>query len=267
VIASRRLEPRATLTRRPLPERDETIARLSIAERRVAAATWHGRAESELRAAGSFAHVAVTLGAVGAAPDLIALAHRAISDELRHATLCHQVATAFAGRALPPPRRLPATVPRHADASPGLRRILHVVGMCCLNETTGSAFLETCRAGARAPLASRALHELLADEIDHARIGWALISAADAETRDALARWLPHLLAANLAAWRRRPRRAITAALVEHGCPHWDTVDDAVVAAIDDLLLPGFALLGVDIAPARAWLARNRSVHTASTHD
>lgn len=257
MIAARRLAPRDQLTRLPLPAHDPTIAALTSEERATAAAIWAGRSEAELRAAGSFAYLAGTLADACAPAELVELARRAIHDERRHAQICWQVACAFAGRDLPLPRKLPLRVPQHADARPELERVLHVIGMCCLNETTGNAFLELCRDGARGSLAIAALHELACDEIDHARLGWAFLAspAVSLETRGELAAWLPKLLAENLSAWRERPRRAVSAALVAQGCPSWDAVDAAVLAAISDLLLPGFELIGVDTAAARAWLA------------
>lgn len=245
MIITRRLAPRTELTRRPLPIDDPTIAALSVAERRVAVAVWYGRAEAELRASGSFEHVAGELVAAAAPPELVALARRAVADERRHSTICWRVASAFAGTTLPPPHRLPVAIPALVGASESLRRILHVIGMSCLNETTGSAFLEVCRDGARGPLVCTALHELLTDEIDHARLGWAFAATLDAATRAEVAGWLPSLVAANLEMWRQRPHRPITDALVAQGCPRWADVDAAVVAAIDDLLTPGFALVGL----------------------
>lgn len=63
--------------------------------------------------------------------------------------------------------------------------------------------------------------------------------------RVAVASWVPALIEANLRAWRDRPRYAITDRLVEHGCPRWEDVDAVVVAAIDDLVKPGFVHLGI----------------------
>lgn len=250
MISARRLEPRTQLTRKPLPVADPTIAELTAAERRVAIAVWHGRAEAELRASGSFSHLASELADAGAPAELVALARRAIADELRHGAICWQVACAFAGAELPAPRRLPVLIPELPGASESLRRVMHVVGMCCLNETTGSAFLEVCREGARGPLVCGALHELLTDEIDHARLGWAFVATLSPEIRAELAVWVPALIAANVAEWRKRPHRVITDALVAQGCPRWDEVDAAVVAAIDDLFVPGFARLGIALGGA-----------------
>lgn len=243
----RRLQPRAALTRRPLPADDASPGALEPRDRAIAEEIWLGRAEAELRASGSFAYVSDVLAAAGAPAQLVGLARRAVTDERRHARICWQVACAFAGRELPAPRVLPVRVPRHDGAPPELRRVLHVVGMCCLNETTGNAFLELCRAGARGALVRAALHELACDEIDHARIGWAFVAspAVSDATRGALAAWLPELLADNLAAWRQRLVRPIDDALVAQGCPRADDVDAAVVAAMSELIVPGFERLGV----------------------
>lgn len=242
MIPLRRLMSRR---RRPLPAPDASIDALTAEERATATAIWLGRAESELRAAASFTVIADELLDL---TELGALARRAIDDERRHSEICWEVACAFAGALLPEPRRLPLVVPRGTRAE-------HLAGMCCLNETTANAFHELTRAGARGTLVCAALHELAADEIDHARIGWAFLAGVDAETRTTLAARLPELLDANLRSWRNRPRFAITPALVEQGCPTWDAVDAAVVGAIDDLLLPGFEHVGIDTRAARAWLA------------
>ncbi len=255
MIPARRLVPLAAPTRHPLPERVPAIAELAAGERAVVAAVWHGRAEAELRASGSFAYIAQTLAAAGGHGDMVALARRAVSDEVRHAELCARVAAAYADAPLPPPRKLEVTIPRHAGAHRALRRVLHVVGMSCFNETIGSAFLELCRDRATATLVRAALRELLTDEIDHARIGWAFVATLEAPARGALGQWLPELCELNLRAWRDRPQRAISDAVVAHGCPQWNDVDATVLEAIGDLVLPGFARLGVDVAPAQRWLA------------
>ncbi len=255
MIAARRLAPLAAPTRHPLPAHDPAIAALTADERAVVAAVWHGRSEAELRASGSFAYIADTLAAAGAHGDLVALARRAVSDEVRHSELCARVAAAYADAPLPAPRKLEVTIPRHAGANRALRRVLHVVGMSCFNETTGSAFLELCRERATGALVRAALRELLTDEIDHARIGWAFVATLEPAARIALGQWLPELCALNLRAWRDRPQRPISDALPAHGCPRWDEVDATVLAAIKDLVVPGFARLGIDVAPAQRWFA------------
>jgi hypothetical protein len=228
---------------RPLADDDLTIARLSDGERRAVAEVWAGRAAAERTAAESFAVIGDDLAAVGAPAELIALARRAVDDELRHAELCRRVASAYRGAPLPPPAPLPLRVPVHAGAAPEVRRALHVVGMCCLNETTGSAFLEACLAEAHAPLARAALRALLSDEIDHARIGWGFLSSA-ASLRPAIAAWVPSLLEGNRRAWRERLRTG-GGALAAHGCPTAARVDAALEGAERDLILPGLRRAGL----------------------
>src|SRR4029078_4015915 len=106
------------LTRRPLPDSDPEIERLSDAERAALAELWHARAASERRGADASAVAAATLSSLGAPPTLTALARRAVDDEHRHAELARLVASRYAGRELEPPPRLPLVVPQHPGASP-----------------------------------------------------------------------------------------------------------------------------------------------------
>mgnify|MGYP001546130774 CR=1 FL=1 len=185
------------------------------------------------------------------------LAARAIDDERRHAELSHVVASRYAGRDLAAPARLPLTFPRHEQADARLRHVLHVVGQCCLNETIASAFLEAALAGTRTPLATAALRELLSDEIDHARLGWALLASVDDRTRESVAPWLPEMAIANLRMWREAPREyPDDPALAAHGAPTASVVEEALKMAFRDLIIPGFERLGIGVPEIEAWLAR-----------
>ena len=159
------------VTSRALPD-DPSIALLSVEDRRTIAEVWIGRAASERRVATSFELIHDALAGLGAAPELLRLADRAVDDEHRHAELCRLVASRFAGHELAPPALLPHGYPQHPSASESLRRTLWVVGHCLLNETTASAFLEVTLEHATGALARAACRELLSDEIDHARLGW-----------------------------------------------------------------------------------------------
>jgi hypothetical protein len=242
---------------RSLPEHDPSIDALADEDRRLIATMWLGRSLAEARAAFSFAIIADTLDGRGAEAELRAVARRAVDDERRHAEICRRVASAYAARELATPEPEPVVAPELAGAAPELRATLHVVGMCALNETTGSAFLELCRARATGALVRAALRELLADEIDHARIGWAHVASprVGAEGRAGVGAWLVRLLAANLREWRNRPLLPARDALALHGCPPWADVDATVMGAMRDLILPGFAHVGVDTRDAQAWLA------------
>lgn len=245
------------LTRRPLPAVDAAIDALPGADRALLAEIWHARGASERRVADSFVVIRDALSALSADPALVELASRAIDDELRHAELSRVVASRYAGRDLEAPERLLLTFPKHERATTRLRHVLHVVGQCCLNETIASAFLEAAIAGARAPLAMAALRELLSDEIDHARLGWALIASVDDRTRAEVAPWLPDMAIANLRMWREAPRKyPDNPALAAHGAPPADVVEDALRMAFRDLVIPGFERLGIAVPEIGQWLDR-----------
>jgi len=242
------------LTSRPLPEDDPTPHTLDDETRSMVVRMWMGRSAAERRAGDSFIVVRDALTALGADAESIALADRAIDDELRHAEICRVVASRFAGRELEEPERLVLDVPKHVGASPELRRSLHVFGQCALNETTASAFLETCLAESTSPLAHAALRELLSDEIDHARIGWAHLACLDGPSRAAVTPWLLRMMKANLAMWRESgaPPTPSTK-LSECGVPSKESIDSAVLGALRALVIPGLERLGYDVGEARAW--------------
>jgi hypothetical protein len=244
------------LTSRPLPHGDAMIDALTDDERGRLAEVWMGRAATERRVADAFTVIRDALHALGEDGDAVRLAERAIDDEHRHAEICRFVASRFQGTELPPPALLPLVVPRLEGASPELRHTLHVVGQCSLNETTASAFLEACTIGARGPLAQAALRELLSDEIDHARIGWMHLAGVSEEVRAKVGRTLLPMARANLRMWRQSPRPYVASdTYTAHGAPPPDVIEEALVGSIRDLIVPGFALLGIATGPVEAWLA------------
>jgi hypothetical protein len=194
------------LTGRPLPETDADIEALEDGQRAELTEVWLGRAASERRVADAFEVVRDALAALRAPDEVVKLATRAVDDEYRHEELSRVVASRFAGRELEPPPRLALVVPEHTGADGELLHTLHVIGHCAMNETFASAFLETSLAFAKAPLARAAVQELLSDEIDHARLGWAHLGSLDAKRRTEVAPWLLPMVRANLKMWRDTPR-------------------------------------------------------------
>lgn len=245
------------LTSRPLPETDATIGALSRAERARLSETWMLRAAMERRVGDSFVVVRDALRRREAASELIDLAERAIDDESRHEELSRVVASRFAGRELALPARLPLEVPAHRGASPELRDTLHIVGQCVFNETTASAYLEcSLEHAADGTLAKAALRELLSDEIDHGRIGWAHLAACDSRTRAAVTPWLHAMAFTNLKEWRRETPHdpSHTEAMTKQGVPPAAIVHEALVDALRTLIVPGFVALGMNVDALAKWL-------------
>ncbi len=245
------------MTVRSLPERDPTIDALGGDQRALLAAIWTGRAASELGAGAAFAMVERDLVALGAEPAVLELVAKAVADEPVHAELCRRLAAAYAGEQVAAPEPIAdIEMPRYGD-DPVLCRHLHVVAMCCINETLACAFVEACLADANGPLVKSIHRQHLGDEIHHARIGWAHLAsrAVDDRVRAAIASWLPRLLDANVRHWEDRictlPRDGVPG----HALPPVATLVAAARDAIATLVLPGFDHVGVDTTAARAWFA------------
>ena len=165
------------------------------------------------------------------------------------------VAALASARSGASPAELTSHAPLHAGAGERLRHVLHVVGQCAFNETIASTFLEAVLAEATAPLARAALRELLSDEIDHARIGWALLGSLERDLLCEVERWLPTMAVANLRMWRETNRTyGSDAELAAHGAPRVESVENALLLAFRDLILPGFEHLGLATDTMRTWL-------------
>lgn len=244
------------LTQRALPLEDPSIDELSASHRKRLADTWLLRAAMERRVADSFEVIRDSLKRRSAPASLVDLAVRAIDDEYRHAELSRVVASRFAGEELAAPARLPLELPKHAGASPELRDTLFIVGQCVLNETTASAFLEVCVSHAEAPLAKAALRELLSDEIDHGRIGWAHLASLDAATRAEVGRWMLPMAYLNLRIWKHESPYdpSHNDVLTLHGVPSAEILHEALAGALRDLIVPGLKALAMETTALEAWL-------------
>jgi hypothetical protein len=232
---------------------DPAIDALPADQRALLATLWQERASSESSVRGVFEQLVAELVATGAHPEVIALAERAEGDEARHAAICSELAAAYHGSeltvALSPPVRLAAD-PRDP---PRLRTALHIVNVCCISETIASAFVDACLA----ECASDALRDVhgrhLADEVRHARIGWAHVASLTAEERGAIATRLPELLRVQVTAWESRIAELPEHGVPGHGYPPRAVMLRAVHDAVRDLVLPGFEYVEVDATKARAW--------------
>ena len=227
---------------------------LTDGDRAVVAEVWLGRARGERGSAETFRLIAAGLAALEAEPELVALARRAIHDELRHAERCWQLACSYAGRELPQPAVPALDLPTYDGASEALRHTLHVCAQCCLNETTAGVFLERCMRETTAAPARALVRELLADEVEHARLGWAHLASPrlSTGTRQALASWLPQMIATNRRMWGRRPPIAIAPEHAAHGVPSWETIEEVVATALDELIVPGLAHVGIAVTSRTA---------------
>lgn len=248
------------LTRRVLPAVDASIERLSDAERRFAAKHWLGRASGELESTRSFRWIAEACAKIGAGPEIVALAERAVADEERHGEICRRVAAAYAGADADPPVSPPSALELRTPGDPALAVALYIIESCCLSETIGAVTIESTLRATTAALPAAALRELLTDEVNHARLGWAYLGAPHlgGAQRDAIAGWLPALLGSMFDYWKALVGDATPPAVRAHGCLPLEDLEELIFVAFDEVALPGFRHLGIDTSAAAEYLASRR---------
>jgi hypothetical protein len=241
-----------------LPEHDAAIDDLDQPTRELLGRQWASRATAELRVAGVFAVVSHDLLQRGADPAVLQIAARAVSDEVRHADLCRVIAERYLGRAVAWPTPGPSQMPSLSRAPAALRATLHTVAMGCVNETVASAWLEESLRTATAPTARAVIRELIADDIHHARLGWAHLGSSfvSKEDRQTLGAWLPALLEFAAKPWTKLHADKIELGVPEHGVPSVATTREVVHATLTTVVLPGFDSLGVPTAAAKEWCDR-----------
>ncbi len=161
---------------RPVDWSRSTVEQLPAPLRAGLAAMWRARMVSEHRAVGIFQLYGLDLLAAGAPAEVLSLACRAALDEVRHAELFARLTTIYSGAPETPPPGIP---PLSEDMSISLdhqvaREALHLsVG----SETFSAVLLQEKRERASDPVVRDVLGVVIADEIHHARMGWAFLSA------------------------------------------------------------------------------------------
>lgn len=234
---------------------DGSVDELDPATREFLGAQWGTRAAAELRVASIFAVLARELFETGAEPPVLRICARAISDEVRHAEICRLLAERYSGHEVAWPAPGPVPMPLHERAPELLRPTLRAVAIGCISETIASSWLEASMKGATAPIARAAVRQLLADEVQHARLGWAHLASSRVTQpmRSELATWVPRLFQAAALPWLTIEHDR-EEGVPTHGVPSAATSREAVVSALREIILPGFDALGVATGPAHAWL-------------
>lgn len=228
-----------------------------VTRERAAGLTWLARARTEREAAAFFARLGARLAGVAAHGALVELAGRAATDETRHAALCVELASTLGveEEAAPPapPREIAHGVPE------AWRVLADCAALSCVTESLSTVALTAMRERAERADVRAVLHEVLRDEIDHARLGWAYLSSLDDERAKAwLGRELPSIVAGAVTD-ELLSEEAEDAALGELeglGCLARVTRRDVFVAALRDVILPGFDACRVPTAALRGRYAR-----------
>jgi hypothetical protein len=156
--------------------------------RALLAQHWTETALLEHASIAAFARFALQLLAVGAPPDLVADAQRAMADETTHTRLAFGLASAYAGCDLGPG-------PLATDAClDGANQLGHLVATTfvegCIGETIAALEAREALAAVRDPAVRAVLEAIARDEARHAELAWRTVAWALAafgrDARDAI---------------------------------------------------------------------------------
>jgi hypothetical protein len=234
---------------------DPEIERLPIEGRAKLAAIWQKRSGLELRVAAGFSALAVELFEHGASQGVYEILGQAVRDEIHHAEISVEMAAKYRGDAGVWPEPEPLHVPPFAPTTGAMHATLYVIAMCCINETVACGVLEAALGQAKSPLVRAALGTILADEVNHARAGWAHLASpyVTAEMKRALPKWLHRLHAAKLRELVEDDSPLPGEHFAEHGMLSRERSRAVVHATLVDVSFPGFRRAGIDASLAEQW--------------
>lgn len=223
----------------------------------AAGRVWAYRARAEREASSRFERLALESEVGSQGTGLVALARKAARDEQRHAELCAELATRFgcstsSGGA-------PVVCPPLAP--PGLQRrerlLYEIVAMCCVTETLSAALLLEMVRRADDREVKRTVHEILRDEIDHSRLGWAHLALEHERGAVAfLGERMPAILAGTVSEELFWPGEGSAGSTLDgYGALGRGARLEIFVATMQDVVFPGLERFAVDTAAARRWLA------------
>lgn len=225
----------------------------SMTPEEAAGAAWLERAKVEVEAAAFFARLGGRLAGIGAHGTLIEGAHQASRDELKHTKLCVELAAALG--AVGDVDRDVAPREIATGVSDAWRVAAECAAMSCITESLSAVALTAMRERAARDDVRAVLHEVLRDEVAHARLGWGYLSSLDdARAKTWLSTQLPAMLRGSVPAelFSDDPEPALASELESLGCLARATRRDVFIAAMRDVVLPGFDACGVATAAARA---------------
>lgn len=117
---------------------------------------------------------------------------------------------------------------------------------CCFSETLAVHVLRESHQVITLPSVRRLNHQHLKDEVQHARLGWALLGWPGLTARDRLMIrvYVPELTRLVRLVWQSEPRTPDDR-LHELGLLSSTLIDRACDEALDNVILPGLEQLGV----------------------
>jgi hypothetical protein len=211
--------------------------------RRALASAWTADALLEHASIAAFARFSLDLLAVGAPADLVAAAHQAALDEVRHARICFALAQGYAGAPVGPSAfPFEGSIAVSADLA-ALAAATAREG--CIGETLAAVIAAEQLARATDPAVRRALSAIAEDEARHAELAWRTVAWAIDRGGEAVR---AAVAAVFEDAARYVPGVTIDTAippgiLVSHGRLDAVGTREALARALDEVVRPCFASL------------------------
>jgi hypothetical protein len=249
---------------RPIPWEESHAKRLDAGLRAELARIWGERIPTEYRSITGFSTLSFDFIAAGAPVDLVAVCHRVCIDELRHTELAVKMVELYGGHIPPLPREI-SSMPADESLTAVAQACRSAILLSCLGETFACTELAMLRDRAVDPVVRGVLTVFLADEIVHARVGWAYLAhalkTADERTKTSVAEAIPGYIAgiaANLFGTPEAPAVIDVTnddpRLGEHGVCSMREERDLYRAFVPDVFIPGLRAVGVPV-DTRAALA------------
>lgn len=215
---------------------------LSPEERARLAAAWTHDGLFEHASVASFGRFALELLAAGAPADLVAAAHEAALDEIRHARLCFGLAGAYAGAPLAPS---PFPFGGAVEVTDDLASIAaRAAREGCIGETIAAVQGAARLAAAIDPAVRAALAVVAEDEARHAELAWRAVRWAIDEGGDPVRAAVAEVFA-ELAPGGERPAGGTPGdeRLAAHGWPGEAVLSAVTACAIAEVIRPAAAAL------------------------
>jgi len=150
------------------------LPELSDEERAMAARTWRGRMVNEHISAQVFAGLVQQGMRAALPPGLQAQFPKAIADEYRHAEQCAAVVVALGFEPVAPLPEI-EPLPQHEDVGPLEGFLRNCVSVGCMSETIAVSIIRAEHAELEGTPLGELLGTILADEVQHARLGWTVL--------------------------------------------------------------------------------------------
>jgi hypothetical protein len=193
------------------------------------------------------------LATMGAQAVVVGMARDAANDELRHAELCTQLAARF-GRVTPSRSGEPGEV-APSGLTPRERVLYEVVAMSCITETLSAALLGEMHDRAVDPQVQTTVHEILRDEVQHSRLGWAHLASEHARgCGRVLGDYLPVMLAGTVTEELFRVGDDADPDLAGYGALSREDRAHIFTATMRELVFVGLERFGIDTSAGAQWL-------------